>query len=183
MEFNNFLPFVVDFFPDYLKENKDFISYLSAENVLEQYASLIMMTLPEPRTDYYSSSDFTKIRSGVLGQTNKIVQALGLYPIETQTELLETMNLCSFALLFIGIVFDILLIILVIISIFLIFSLLMITTETNTYDIGIMRMLGLSNSGFIVMILTQAVIFVVPSIVLAYICAFPSLYLIFKRLF
>ena len=47
-----------------------------------------MMTLPSPRIDYYSSPDFAKIKAGVLGQTNQIVEALGLYPIETETELL-----------------------------------------------------------------------------------------------
>ena len=93
------------------------------------------------------------------------------------------MNLYSFALLFIGLVFNILLIMFVIISVLLIYSLLMITTETKTFDIGIMRLLGLSSAGFVVMIFTQAVLFVIPSIICAYICSYPSLYLIFKKLF
>ena len=142
-----------------------------------------MMTLPAPRIDFYSSSDFTKIKSDVLGQTNKIVKDLGIFPIDTETELLEQMNLYSFALLFIGLVFNILIIMFVIISVLLIYSLLMITTETKTFDTGIMRLLGLSSSGFVAMILTQAVMFVIPSIVLAYISAYPSLYFIFKKLF
>ena len=88
MEFNNFLPYVVDFFPDYLTENDDYMAYMREENRLEQFAHQFVMTLPEPRIDFYSSPDFTKIKSGVLGQTNKIVQALGLFPIETETALL-----------------------------------------------------------------------------------------------
>ena len=111
------------------------------------------------------------------------MQALGLFPIETETSLLQMMNLYSFALLFIGLVFNILIIMFVIISILLIYSLLMITTETKTFDTGIMRLLGLSSSGFVAMILTQAVMFVIPSIILAYISAYPCLYFIFKKLF
>ena len=88
MEFNNFLPYVVGFFPDYLTENDGYIDYMSEDNRLEMFASQLVMTLPEPRIDYYSSPDFVKIKSGVLGQTNKIVQALGLFPIETETALL-----------------------------------------------------------------------------------------------
>ena len=88
MEFNNFLPYVVDFFPDYLTENDDYIDYMTEDSRLEMFASQLVMTLPEPRIDYYSSPDFAKIKSGVLGQTNKIVQALGLFPIETETALL-----------------------------------------------------------------------------------------------
>ena len=59
----------------------------------------------------------------------------------------------------------------------------MITTETKTFDIGIMRLVGLSSSGFVAMVFTQAVMFVVPSIISAYICSFPTLFLIFERLF
>ena len=93
------------------------------------------------------------------------------------------MNLYSFALLFIGLVFNISLIMFVIISVLLIYSLLMITTETKTFDTGIMRLIGLSDSGFVAMILTQAIMFVIPSIICAYICSYPSLYFIFKKLF
>lgn len=64
----------------------------------------------------------------------------------------------------------------------LIYSLLMITTETKTFDTGIMRLLGLNNCGFVSMILTQAVMFVIPSIICAYIGAYPALYFIFKKL-
>ena len=59
----------------------------------------------------------------------------------------------------------------------------MITTETKTFDTGIMRLLGLSSSGFVAMILTQAVMFVIPSIIVAYLSAYPSLYFLFKKLF
>ena len=38
--------------------------------------------------------------------------------------------------------------------ILLIYSLLMITTETKTFDTGVMRLLGLTSKGFVGMILT-----------------------------
>ena len=44
-------------------------------------------------------------------------------------------------------------------------------------------MLGLNGKGYTAMILTQAIIFVLPSIVLAYGCAYPCLYLIFKKFY
>ena len=67
------------------------------------------------------------------------------------------MQLYNFAILFIGLVFSIVIILFIVISILLIYSLLMITTETKTFDIGIMRLIGLSSSGFVAMIFTQAV--------------------------
>ena len=63
------------------------------------------------------------------------------------------MQLYSYGILFIGLIFNILLIIFVIISVLLIYSLLMITTETKTFDTGVMRLLGLTSSGFVAMVL------------------------------
>ena len=79
--------------------------------------------------------------------------------------------------------FAILLILFIVISVLLIYSLLMITTETKTFDIGIMRLIGLSSYGFVAMIFTQAVLFVLPSIICAYICAYPTLYFVYKKMF
>ena len=130
------------------------MAYLNSENRLEDFAMLFMMTLPSPRMNYYESSDFAKIKKGVLDVKSEITKALGIYPISSNNDLLATLNIYSFALLFIGLVFNILLIMFVIISVLLIYSLLMITTETKTFDTGIMRLLGLSSSGFVAMILT-----------------------------
>ena len=159
------------------------MAYLSRDAILEDYAEMLMMVLPDPRLDYYESADFSETKKSVLDYSNKIVQAMGLYPVSTQTELLQEMALFSAAILIIGIIFNILIIMFIMISILLIYSLLMITTETKTFDIGIMRLLGLNSRGFVAMILTQAVLFVIPSIILAYACSYPALYFIFMKLF
>ena len=52
----------------------------------------------------------------------------------------------------VGLIFDIMLILFVAISVLLIYSLLMINIETKTFDIGVMRLVGLSKGGFIGMI-------------------------------
>jgi len=83
---------------------------------------------------------------------NEIVNGIGLYPFSVSSELLEQMQLYSFGILFIGLVFNILLIIFVMISVLLIYSLLMITTETKAFDTGVMRLLGLTSKGFIAMV-------------------------------
>lgn len=46
--------------------------------------------------------------------------------------------------MFIGLIFDVIIILFVIFSILLIYSLLLISVETKALDIGIMRMVGLS---------------------------------------
>ena len=62
------------------------------------------------------------------------------------------MQLYSPAIMTIGLIFDIMLIMFIMISVLLIYSLLMITIETKTFDIGVMRLVGLSKHGFIAMI-------------------------------
>jgi hypothetical protein len=57
------------------------------------------------------------------------------------------------AILFLGIVFNIIIILFIIISSLLIYSLLMISIETKTFDNGVMRLTGLSKNGFVGMIL------------------------------
>lgn len=93
------------------------------------------------------------------------------------------MQLYNFGLLFLGLVFNIVIILFVVISILLIYSLLMITTETKTFDIGVMRLIGLSSGGFVAMIFVQAVMFVIPSIICAWISSLPTLWLIFNKVF
>jgi ABC-type antimicrobial peptide transport system permease subunit len=58
----------------------------------------------------------------------------------------------SIAILFFHLVFDIVELIFIIISILLIYSLLLIRVETKTLEIGIMRMVGLSKGGLVLMI-------------------------------
>ena len=55
--------------------------------------------------------------------------------------------------MFMGLIFDIIILLFVVISILLIYSLLMISIETKTFEIGVMRMVGLSKPGIILMIL------------------------------
>ena len=94
------------------------------------------------------------MRSEIYAIVNEIVEMMGFYPVKASTTLLTSMARYNFAILFIGLVFSIVIILFVVISILLIYSLLMITTETKTFDIGIMRLIGLSSSGFVTMVLT-----------------------------
>jgi len=58
--------------------------------------------------------------------------------------LLMTMELLSYATLLLGIVFGIIVILFIVISVLLIYSLLMISVETKTFESGVLRLVGLS---------------------------------------
>ena len=137
---------------DEQKNDEKLVTWLSQDNILEQYATMLVMTLPGDRLSYYKTSDVSKMRSNIYSIMNDITLTLGFYPVKGTNTLLNDMQLFNFAILFIGLVFSIVIILFVIISILLIYSLLMITTETKTFDIGVMRLIGLSSSGFVSMI-------------------------------
>ena len=59
----------------------------------------------------------------------------------------------------------------------------MISVETKTHEIGILRILGLTKIGLVGMILTQASIFVLPAAVFGFLVAYPVIYLLFSTLF
>ncbi len=87
-----------------------------------------------------------------MSHSNAIIKDLGLYPVTAKLELLKAMQGYSYQVMFIGLAFDVIVILFVIVAILLIYSLLLISVETKTFEIGIMRMVGLSKSNFVGMI-------------------------------
>ena len=79
-----------------------------------------------------------------MGYSDTIIQALGTYTVDGQNQLLGTMSTFQFGVLMIGLIFNVLILLFVVISVLLIYSLLMITTETKTFEYGVMRLVGLN---------------------------------------
>lgn len=77
--------------------------------------------------------------------------------------------------MFLGLIFDLIVLLLIIISVLLIYSLLLISVETKSFDIGVQRMVGLSKGGLITMVLVQSCIFVIPSVLAGFITSLPCL--------
>ena len=74
-----------------------------------------------------------------------------------------------------GLLFDIIIILFVLMSVILVYSLLMLAVETKSFEFGVMRMVGVSTSGVMYTIVIQAIMFVIPAFILGFICSFPAL--------
>ena len=68
--------------------------------------------------------------------------------------LLQELNLFSYAMMFISLIFAILLIIFATVATFLVFSLLLTSVESKTFEYGVMRLVGLTKTGMVGMIFT-----------------------------
>lgn len=119
----------------------------------------------------------------MLSYSNEVVKALDFYSVDIFLDLLTEMNTYQYAVMFIGLIFDILIILFVIISMLLIYSLLLISVETRTFEIGVQRLIGLSSHGFIGLIFTQAFMFVLPAVVFGFLSSMPLMALAYKFLF
>ena len=93
------------------------------------------------------------------------------------------MELLSTATLLLGLVFSIIVILFIVISILLIYSLLMISVETKTFENGVLRLVGLSKANCVHMILVQSILFVIPSILFGYGASIPALGYLYKYLY
>ena len=174
------------FNPDFVDEElgSHLIAWMqSVPDLSYHFAGQIVANMPSPRYHAYENSNFQDIQDDVLDYLYPITEHLGPYDIGTDLSLLRSMQTYSQAVLFIGLIFDVLLLIFVTVSCLLIYSLLLISVETKTFEIGVMRLVGLTKCGFISMILTQAALFVIPSVILGFIFSFPCIYLIYDMLF
>jgi len=90
-------------------------------------------------------------------------------------DVLEEMEFYGQALLFLGLIFDVIILLFTILSILLFYSLLMISIEAKTFEFGIMRMVGLSRIGIVNVVILQSFMFVMPSLIFAFILTVPAL--------
>lgn len=58
------------------------------------------------------------------------------------------------------------------ISVLLIYSLLMLSMESKSFELGVMRMVGLSKLNIMVLIIIQSIMFVIPSIIFGFLVSF-----------
>ena len=139
--------------------------------------------MPSPRYTAYENSNFDEIQSNVIDYLYPITEHIGMYYVGTDLSLLFSMQIYSYAVMFIGLIFDVLLIIFVVVACLLIYSLLLISVETKTFEIGVMRLIGLTKGGFIGLILTQSAMFVFPSVILGFILSIPCIWFVYSMLF
>jgi ABC-type antimicrobial peptide transport system permease subunit len=59
----------------------------------------------------------------------------------------------------------------------------MISVETKTFEFGVMRMVGLSKTGIINVIILQSFMYVVPAMLVGFVCSVPALILIYTIIF
>lgn len=133
------------------------------------------MTLPAPRINWYTYSNIDDIAWSIRRYINQFLEDAGPLVLQADLPVLQEMESFSLSLVLFSLTFRVVITIFIVISALLIYSLLMIGIDNKTLEIGIMRMVGISKIGLVFMVFLQAVIFVIPAIILGFALSIPLL--------
>ena len=138
------------------------------------YAPQIVINMPN-RISLYLDTNYDKIQQIITKQASLISERLGIYPFRMELSVLGELFPLRFSSMFLGVILNMILFILFLLSVILLYSLLLVSVETKTFDMGVVRVLGLNKIGVILMILLQSLSYVLPGIVLGLILSLPAL--------
>eukprot|EP01103_Thecamoeba_quadrilineata_P012745 TRINITY_DN3364_c1_g1_i1.p1 TRINITY_DN3364_c1_g1~~TRINITY_DN3364_c1_g1_i1.p1 ORF type:complete len:1045 (+),score=214.58 TRINITY_DN3364_c1_g1_i1:1531-4665(+) len=133
---------------------------------LSEYAQFVVFNFPPQRYEVYAQSDQTVIRSRSTLFASNLVYMIGFSDVQTYLPIVEHLSDLDFLSLFLGVVLNIVVIILVLLCGLLVYSLLMVSVDSRSFEIGVARLIGLPRQGVIHLLLVQAVAYALPSTLL-----------------
>eukprot|EP01016_Furgasonia_blochmanni_P040533 TRINITY_DN5182_c0_g1_i1.p1 TRINITY_DN5182_c0_g1~~TRINITY_DN5182_c0_g1_i1.p1 ORF type:complete len:963 (+),score=283.19 TRINITY_DN5182_c0_g1_i1:176-3064(+) len=179
LENQHFLNYIADYFPQTLIDRDGdypaFLTYMKNELRLRDFSTDIVINLPPPRLEYYLNPNYDAIQAKVTGMASSISEMLGTFSFDMTIPVLEKLYPLRFGALFLGITLNIIIFVLFVLSVLLIYSLLMVSIDTKTFEIGVLRMVGLNKNGLIQLIIVQALTFVIPAIIVGLLLTIPVL--------
>ena len=103
--------------------------------------------------------------SDVMNHLNFVEETLGYFPVTIEAFILQEFKVAHLSVTFLQLVFNLVMLLLFMISVLLIYSLLMLSMESKSFELGVMRMVGLSKLNIMFLIVLQSIMFVIPSII------------------
>ncbi|KAI8824901.1 uncharacterized protein EV422DRAFT_564262 [Fimicolochytrium jonesii] len=126
-------------------------------------AHQIIFACDQPRFQCYLTSNFNKIAARIIKWGSAIKFRLGMDLVATSLDTLGSLKTVSTFSQFLSLITSIVVALFVGLSCFLIYNLLMVSVETRTFELGILRMIGQTRKGIVQMILIQAATYSVPA--------------------
>lgn len=130
------------------------------------YADSTLVNFPNDRIKRYLVSSFDDLKLDAALFFNQLgVKGEGL---SVSLPLVTEMQPLYYGAIFLGLILNLIIIILFGLSILLIYSLLLVTTETSTYDLGIIRLIGSTKKTIVSLLVTQCLLFSVPAFIVSF---------------
>lgn len=140
-------------------------------DVRDVASEIVFNFAPDERMDAYSSSDYADIQKAATDFSSLYISELGFNQLGCRMPLVQFMYDSRFFSLFLGLIVSIIIMGLSVMSIILIYSLLTVSVETRTFELGVMRMVGMSRPSLIGVVLTNAMMFAIPAWILGLVVA------------
>jgi len=139
--------------PTYPSDFKSALIAASQAGVLYEEAETVIFCCSLPRYSCYSDTDFKNTAMKVVSWSSQLSLAIGYNQIVSSLPVLNALSDLSILNQFLGLIINIIAFLLSALSIFLIYSLLMVSVETKTFELGVLRMVGMTRKGLIQLIL------------------------------
>jgi len=151
---------VEHFHPDAPSTLVDLVAKLS---LYELAQSIVFNYPPDQRWGIYTDSNTDRVNRRIIDYGSDLAYLLGFNQLSIDTPVLISMNQLRLFNLFLGLILNVIIFILLFLSVLLIYSLLMVSVETRTFEMGILRMVGMSRPGIIHMLFIQAFSYSIPA--------------------
>eukprot|EP00760_Papus_ankaliazontas_P035632 PhM_4_TR7943/c0_g1_i1/m.53665 len=138
-------------------------SALASLNAYDFATEISMNYNPDTRFQKYNSNNYRKIQRTFIDFWSPVVLEIGFNQISADPPVLTFMSETQFFAMFLGLLISIIIVILTVISMVLIYSLMMVNIGTRTFELGVMRMLGMDRTYLIQLVLVQSQFFAIPS--------------------
>ncbi len=162
---------ILNLFPNYYKKLKNINP--------NHFATSLILNFPKNRIKYYIESDYNKLLNKAVSYANNLmININNLNKMWIDMPLIRGMQRYNYGSVLLNLILDIIISSLFILSLIFIYSLLIITTETNSFEFGILRLIGTTKKDIIIIIILQCISFSIPAFILAFIVHFHVLNLI-----
>ena len=166
---------------NFINDNKTLSLFPDYKNILKKtnpnhFGNQLIVNFPKNRLDNYLESDYNKLlRNGVI-YANEITKTIdSIYHMKVTMPVIRGLNQFKYGVVLLNMVLNIIIFALFGLSLILIYSLLLITTETNSFEFGILRLIGNTKRNVILIIIMQCISFSVPGFFLAFLIHFQIL--------
>ena len=170
--FSKFIPKqITDLFPNYKQ-----IVYNTNPN---DYGTILIVNFPKSRVNAYIESDFNKLKYKAVTYANILTKAINnIKHLTVNMPLITGMERFNYGSVLLNLILNVIIISLFSLSLILIYSLLVITTETNSFEFGVLRLIGNTKRNIILLVIFQCITFSIPGFILAFLLHFKILNLI-----
>ncbi|KAH7828187.1 putative efflux ABC transporter, permease domain containing protein [Monocercomonoides exilis] len=129
---------------------------------ISEFVSEVVFSCEVPRHPIYLTFDTRNLKKKLVSWASRITYALSFDDLDITMPVPEAYTLWSMLGMLINMVSMLIVVVLVGISILLIYSLLQISVDTRTFELGILRMVGLNRLGIAGTLVAQALMYSLP---------------------